>query len=320
MRDVPVLTARETRSPTHGVGHFVATHEDCGGGFEIVRNGRGRLYLVCGACGERTRYGAEDTEQLRAHGVDPEQAATGRRFRPRREEVEQWLPAPAALPWWVPNAYIVAVILIGLGLITFGVLRPGSDGPAILGGGDQEEQAPPPSESDPPSAQPTPAPPAPAPVTAGPAPGPAPKPAPTQRPRRPDLDRTEVAGRFSVGVPEGWHSGMSGGAAVFDAPGYAAELRVFLEPGGVKPGSLADDARRFLHQQHPDGRVGKPRPTRVGRFKAVALVCRYQGGKERATILSARGYTYLILTQLDSDASASTRSAAAAAVRSFRPL
>jgi hypothetical protein len=333
---VPALAAREQGSPSHGVGRFVATHEDCGAGFEITRNGRGRLYLVCGACGERTQYGAEDAEQLRAHGVDPAPAATARRFQPRlenvarRENVERWLPAPAALPWWVPNAYIVAVILIGLGLIGFGVLRPGSDDPAIFGGGaDQEEQSPPPSESPPAGDQATPAPaptptptPAPqAPVTAGAAPSPAaPKPAPARRPARPELDRIEVAGRFAIGVPEGWERGMSGGTVVFEAPGSTVVLRVFLEAGGVKPGSLADEARRFLRQSHAGGKVSKPQPTKLGGFRAVELLCTYPGGKERATLLSARGYSYLVLTEVEGDAPASARRASVAALRSFRPL
>jgi hypothetical protein len=306
------------------VGRFVATHEDCGAGFEINRNGRGKLYLVCGACGERTQYGAEDTEQLRAHGVVPEQAATGRRFEPRRGKVERWLPAPAALPWWVPNAYIVAVIGIGLTLIAFGVLRPGSGDRAIFSGGDQEEQRPSPDETPPAGDQPAPTPtPTPqAPVTAGaaPAPAPAPKPGSARRPDRPELNRVEVAGRFAVGVPEGWESGVSGGAATFEAPGSTAAMLVFLEPGGVKPGSLADEARSFLLQRHGGGKVEKPRPARLGRFRAVVLLCTYPGGKERATLLSAHGYSYLVLSEIDHGAPASTRVASTAALRSFRPL
>ncbi len=323
MGPVPALATREKQSPSHSVGRFVATHEDCGAGFEITRTGRGRLYLVCGACGERTQYGAEDAEQLRAHGVDPSQAATGPRFQPGREDVERWLPAPAALPWWVPNAYIVAVILIGVGMIGFGVLRPGSDDPAILsGGGDQEEQSPPPSGQPAPTAAPapTPAPTPQAPVTAGAAPAPAPKAEPNPRPSRPELDRVEVAGRFAVGVPEGWERGMSEGGVVFEAPGSTAALRVFLEPGSVKPGSLADEARGFLRQEHAGGKVHKPRPTRVGRFRAVVLLCTYPGGREQATLLSARGYSYLILSEIGGGTPASTRTASAAALRSFRPL
>ena len=316
---VPTLAARELQSPSHGVGSFVATHEDCGAGFEITRNGRGKLYLVCSACGDRTQYGADDTEQLRAHGVDPEQAATGRRFEPRRENVERWLPAPAALPWWVPNAYIVAVILVGLGLIAFGVLRPGSDDPAVLGGGDDgagQEEQPPPSDQRVPAPVPSPQPP----VTAGAAPAPAPTPAPAQRPRRPSLDRITVLNRFAVGVPEGWEGGMSDGAVVFEAPGSEAELRVYLQPGGVKPGSLTDDARRFLRAEHANAKVSPPRPRRLGRFRAIELTCAYQGGRTRATLLSADGYSYLILSEVDGDARASTRTASAAALRSFRPV
>lgn len=320
---MPALASRERPSTSHGVGRFVAAHEDCGSGFEITRNGRGRLYLVCSACGERTEYDAGDSRELKAHGVDPERTVTSPRFQPRRENVERWLPAPAALPWWVPNAYIVAVILIGLGLIGFGVLRPGSDDRAILGGGGEgQEQSPPPSDAPEPTPAPGPAPtPAPqAPVTAGAGPAPARKPAPPARPSRPELDRVEVLGRFAIGVPEGWGRGMSDGTVAFEAPDYAAELRVFLEPGTEKLGSLGDDAARYLKQRRPLGKVRKPRPMRLGRFRAVQVLCSWPGGKERATLLSARGYSYLILSYVEGDAPASARRASAAAVRSFRPL
>jgi hypothetical protein len=316
---VPTLAARDQQSPSHGVGSFVATHEDCGAGFEITRNGRGRLHLVCVACGERTEYGAEDTEQLRAHGVDPERAATGTRFQPRRENVERWLPAPAALPWWIPNAYIVAVIAVGLGLIALGVFRPGSDDPAFLGGGEgdgQQEQSPPPSGQTAPAPAPTPQPP----VTAGAAPAPTPSNQPERPARAPDLDRVTVAGRFAVGVPEGWEGSMSGGAVVFEAPGSEAELRVFLQPGGVKPASLVDEARRFLREEHGNAKVSAAEPRRLGKFRGTELICTYPGGRVRATLLSAEGYSFLILSEVDKGAPASARTAAEAALRSFRPV
>jgi hypothetical protein len=298
-----------------GVGQFLAVHEGCGVGFEIVRNGQGKLHLQCSACGHHTEYGAADTEELKAHGVDPAQAVKGRRFRPQRDDVERWLPAPAALPWWVPNAYIVAVILIGLGMIAFGVLRPGSDDRAILGGTSQDEQdkeSPPASEAPAPASAPEP------PVTAGAAPAPAPKPAQTERPA-PDLERVEILGRFAVSFPKSWDGGTSDGAISFTAPGDDAVIRVFLEPGGDKPGSLSDEASRFLRDEHRSAKVTKPRPVRLGEFRGVELEATYRGGTETATLLSANGYSYLVLSEIDARASASVREASVAALRSFRP-
>jgi hypothetical protein len=318
---VPALVEQQAKgTAARGVGRFLAIHENCGAGFEITRNGRGKLHLLCGACGERTQYGAADTEQLRAHGVDPEQAVRARRFHPRREAVERWLPAPAALPWWVPNAYIFAVILIGLGMIAFGILRPGSEDLPVLGGADQEEQSPPATE------EPTPEPEAPvtapeAPVTAGAGPAPAPKPAPAERPApAPDLQRIEVLGRFAVGVPSSWDGGTGDGAVVFTAPGAGAVLRVFLEPGGAKPGSLSDEATRFLREEHPEAKITRPAPRRLGKFRGVEILATYPGGEERATLLSANGYSYLLLSSVDGGAPAAVRAASVAALRSFRPL
>jgi hypothetical protein len=313
---VPAVVDRQAGSPaTRDVGQFIASHEDCGAGFEIVRNGRGKLHLLCDGCGAHTEYGSQDAEQLRAHGIEPERAATGRRFRPSRESMERWLPAPAALPWWVPNAYIVGVILIGLALIAFGVMRPGSDDRAILGGGDQEEEPSPPATD-----QPEPAPP-PAPVTAGAAPAPDPKPPRAQRPaRQPELDRVEVLGRFAVGTPPEWYRGMGDGAVIFRAPEGDAQLRVFLQPGRSKPGALSDEASSFLAREHPEAGITSPEPMRLGRERAVAVVANYDGGVERAALLSANGYSYLLLSRVSDGASASTRASSVAALRSFRPL
>jgi hypothetical protein len=309
---VPALAdKRAAGSASRGIGGFIAIHEDCGAGFEIVRNGHGRLHLLCDGCGEHTEYGAADTEQLRAHGIHPE-VATGRRFRPSRESVERWLPAPAAAPWWVPNAYIVAVILIGLALVAFGVIRSGGDDRAILGGGDQDEGGPPAVEQPEPT---------PAPITAGAAPAPAPKPAPAERPATaPELDRVEVLSRFAVGIPPGWEGGTGDGAVVISAPAGDAQLRVFLEPGGEKPGSLSDEASRFLTQEHPGAGITRPEPSRFGRFRAVELVATYDGGEERAALLSVNGYSYLLLSRVSEGASRSTRTSSVAALRSFRPL
>jgi hypothetical protein len=309
---VPALVEQQAKgTAARGVGSFLAIHEDCGAGFEIIRNGRGKLHLRCGACGEHTEYGAADTEQLRAHGVDPEEAVRARRFRPGRERVERWLPAPAALPWWVPNAYILIVILIGLGMIAFGILRPGGEGRTLFGGDAQQEETPPPSEQPAPEPQP--------PVTAGAAP--APKPAPAERPARPpELDRVTVLGRFAVGIPPGWYGGTGGGAVVFSAPEDAAVLRVFLEPGRAKPGSLSDEAARFLRDEHREAKLTRPARMRLGEFRAVTLVATYRGGEERATLLSANGYSYVVLSKVEGGASAAVRAASVAALRSFRPL
>jgi hypothetical protein len=303
---VPGLAEKQAiGAATRAVGRFVATHEHCGTGFEIIRDGNGKLHLRCSGCGAQTEYGSEVTEQVHIGG-------RARRFRPSQETMERWLPAPAALPWWVPNAYILAVILAGLGMIAFGVLRPGSDDRAILDGGAQGGEAPPATVQIAPAR--------PKPVVAGAGAGPSPKP-PARRPARaPDLDRVEVLGRFAVGIPPEWARGTWEGAVGFRSPNGEAELRVFLESGGAKPGSLSDEVSRFLSEEHPEAGITRPKPMRIGRFRAVEVNATFDGGVERAVVLSANGYSYLVMSRVDDGTSAATRAASAAALRSFRPL
>lgn len=310
---MPALAGKEARgTATRGVGRFLATHESCGAGFEITRNGRGRLHLLCGGCGDHTQYGAADTEELRAHGVGLEQTVTARRFRPSREGVERWLPAPAALPWWIPNAYIVAVILIGLGMIAFGIFRSPDEDRAVLGDEDPQAQSPPASDQAAPASEGA--------VSAGAGPSVEAKAAPPRRTvPAPDLRRISVLGRFAIGVPSGWEGGTSGGAVVFAAPEDAAELRVFLEAGATRPQRLSDEAADFLAAEHPESKISRPAPLRLGPVRAMEVVATYPGGEERAALLSADGYSYLVLSRVDGGAPAAVRAASVAALRSFRP-
>jgi hypothetical protein len=311
---VPALLEQNAReAAARGVGRFLSHHERCGSGFGIARNGRGRLHVVCGGCGERSRYGAMDTDQLRADGVDLGEVATGRRFGRSRAGAEQWLPAPPALPWWVPNAYIVGVILIGLGLVTFGLVGP------------REGEGPAPSDRPPADTVPSQAPPAdsaPSPATAGAlGSGDAARPpqAPSPGRAQPDLRRIVVLGRFAIGVPEGWGGGISGGAVVFRAPSGDAELRVFLEPGTVEPRRLHDEAASFLARERPGARIRRQTPGALGKLPAVRLVARHRTGEHRAALVSARGYTYFVIAGVERGASKWAKAASVAALRSFRP-
>jgi hypothetical protein len=287
------------------VSSFIAAHEQCGHGFQVApsRSGPGRLHLVCGGCGERAEYRGDDVAVLEEHGIDPSQAARGRRFSPDREAMERWLPAPAALPWWVPNAYILGLIAVGLGLIAFGLLHDRQSGHATLG-----------ADSHPA-----------APRTAGVAATPIPAPEPKAKPAPPapkpaDLHRLVVLNRFSLGVPAGWTGGTQSGAVVFVAPGGSAELRFFLQPGATPPAQLVDRAHSFLAREHPSAKISAADSLRLGKLKALDLVARYPGGAERAYLLSTGGYSYLILSRLNRSAARSVRIDSGAIVRSFRPV
>jgi hypothetical protein len=296
-----------------GVGRFLAEHEDCAEGFQIARESggaRGALQLVCSGCGQRTGYGGAAPELLASHGIDAGEAAGGGRFRPSRESMERWLPAPAALPWWIPNAYILLVIAVGLGMIAFGVLhdRPGDR--ATLPGQAPSQT---PTTVTPPLAGGNAA-------SAVPAPAPRPEPAkPQNRPARSDLHRVEVLDRFAVGIPSGWSSGMAGGGIAFVAPGDDAEVRVFLQPGESPPVSHTGQTADFLRSQHSGAKVGHARRVRIGGERALELVSRYPGGRETAAVLSADGYTFLITSQVERSASASLKADSRRVMKSFRP-
>jgi hypothetical protein len=312
------------------VAKFLAAHERCASDFDIRRASDpadSRLSLVCNGCGRRAAYGAGQPGVLKelegGGGVEGLAAAevrvakAPRKARPRKPsqaQVERWLPSPAALPWWVPNAYIVGVILIGLAMITFGLLRPGSDGRAVLGSTETTEttaQTPPPTITPPPV------------NNAGAAPAAAPeKPAPAREQAGPrtELDRTTVLDRFRIGVPQGWSRGTSDGAVLFDSPGDEAEVRVFLEPGDAGPRDLARRAAVFLRGEHPGATVTRPQEFRLSGDPAVWIEARYKGGSERAALLSESGYEYLLLRRVKSSARRGQKAAADAALQSFSAL
>ena len=268
----------------------------------MVRRGSGResrLELVCDGCGKRTAY-TGGAGLLEAHGVDATETAARQRFRPSRETLERWLPMPPALPFWVPSAYIILIISVGLAMIGFGVVNLPDGGQSV------RTVAPPAPEISSPEAV------APSPVPVGPA--------GERRPRAPELDRVVVANRFTIGVPDGWRGGTSGGAVVFSSGSGAAELRVFLQPGTVSLDGLARQAESFLRDEHAAGKLGRSRPIRVGPLKARAITTRYPGGAERAWVLSADGYSYLLLNRIDRPASRSAWITSGAAMRSFRTI
>lgn len=304
---------------------FLAEHEECASDFDIRRTsgvGKGKeLRVVCNGCGNRAAYDVGEPGVLKA--IDPrppKRAERGRKLT--REEVERWLPAPAALPWWVPNAYIVVIIGIGLSMIAFGLVKSRDSEPVVVGervetGADSTQAAPAPAA--PQVVPPGPGAAAGAAVTGGsPAPEPELRPRPTAK--APPIDPVTVLDRFTIGVPSGWEAGTSGGAVVFRSEDDRAQVRVFLQPGDGGPRTLSRRAVDFLRGEHPEGKTTSPEDGRIGRAPTAWVESRYPGGRERAILLSEGGYEYLILARVDSSASATDRAATRAMVRSFRSL
>lgn len=291
-------------TPKRDVAKFLAAHEECASDFDIRRGGgigKG-LRLTCNGCGTRAAYAAAEPGVLKL--IDPPgPIETGRGRRLSREEVERWLPAPAALPWWIPNAYILGVIAIGLGVIAFGVARSSEKDPVVVGERRQPTAAiPPPVVASPPRPN------APAASKAQPL------------AKAPALDEVTVLGRFRIGVASGWLRGASGGAVVFRTVDGDAEVRVFLEPGDAGPRRLSRRATAFLRSEHRGATISKSRDVRVGGDPAVAVAARYKGGRQRALLLSESGYEYLLLSRVDRSASRTEKAAALSVLMSFRAL
>ena len=221
--------------------------------------------------------------------------------RPTREQLEPWLPAPPALPWWVPSAYIAAIILVGFVLIAIGVARPG--------GGEQGTDRVAPSTA-PEGLQASPPP-----ATQGGTVGPGES---KDEAPRPKLDRVRVLDRFTIGVPRGWSRGVLGGAVVLDSS-RGAWIRVFLEGGRAHPRRLATQAARFLAATHPSARIDRPERRRLAGRLAFALTATWRRGRERAVVVSASGYSYLLLARVERGASPKLETEAEAALESFRP-
>jgi hypothetical protein len=341
-----VAVAEGRTTPSRGVSRFLAAHEACGSGFQITRTGepgRPRLRLLCQGCGQRAAYAAGDAgllgEEAEVTSVETvakpreKRRLRRRRFAPAEapkadqaaappvpeerpaaasgSNLESWLPAPAALPWWVPNVYILLVIAVGAAMIVFGVIhQQGGDGDSGSSFG-----TPQPTQTAPPAPEPTaPAPPA----QSRPQAIPAAPPARSLRRAKRKLDEVSVLGRFTISAPQGWAQGTSGGAVVFRPDDGKAELRIFLQPGSQPLNRLERDAARFLRQQHGKVSLSRPVALKLGSTKARELRSKYGGGIDTAVVLATGGYSYLLLGEVDSKTPPSLDALTVSSLRSFR--
>jgi hypothetical protein len=308
-----------------GLSTFLADHEGCGGGFEIQRRQGSEesiVRVVCGGCGKAIEYlAAADTEL-------PAEAPAGRRVsqrflnRERRSATRTGAAAPSSgsgvdapstgvpsaadaeasepgvpsmnWPRWLPMPLILALIGGGLVLIVLGVASNSGTSDSTPGPAD---------------------------ATAGPPPLTTPAPAPpakeAARPVR--LDRRSFAERVSIGIPEGWSAGVSGGAVTIAALSGRSEIQVYFEHAATSLAQLRRQARTFLLQRHPGARVADIGQVDIGWRRAPAIRVAYPTGSESAVVLVAGGYTYLILERLSKPLSMSLQRTSDAVVTSFRP-
>jgi len=209
------------------------------------------------------------------------------------------------VPSWLSVALISALILGGLTMIAIGLTKDDNN--------EQPPAAPPAGQAPAKGQKPaqnqgqaqTPA--APQEETAVPEEGAAPA-----------LNRKNFA-RFSIGVPTGWQNGNEGEGVAITAPGSTAEIVVISQQGSFSQDQLAQGARGVLAQRHQGAQIGSPKPVRIGAQKGLRVVATYPGGEEAAIVISARGFSHLIVQRVDRGASPDLSQQADAALASFKP-
>ena len=133
------------------------------------------------------------------------------------------------------------------------------------------------------------------------------------------LNRRTFQDRFSIGVPVGWESGKKEGAIALTARGATAGILVFFQRGETPLPELARGTRGFLAERHAGAQIGGPKPARIGSQRGLRIVATYRGGEEVAVVLSAKGYSHVILRRVDRGASPDLEQQAEAALASYRP-
>jgi hypothetical protein len=357
----------------HGIARFLAEHQGCNSGFDVRRDGGGKLSITCEGCGASVEYQAAEAGELAAGGPQagpipangteaaqelqayPPQAyppqAYPQQAPPPREQPPQAPPPPPAVrpagmptqpfkprpsqkprrgvvPGWLSVGVIAALILGGLTMIAIGLTKddegqptptppagqtPAQNNPA----GGQEKQKHKQQKHKKQKKSPA----------AGqkkqqsgggqsqaPASGGA-----AQGAGAGALNRRTFENRFSIGVPGGWDSGEKEGAIALTARGATAEILVFFQQGETPLSELARGARGFLAERHAGAQIGGAKPTRIGSQRGLRMVATYQGGEEIAVVLSAKGYSHVILRRVDRGASPDLEQQAEAVLASFKP-
>jgi hypothetical protein len=284
-----------------GLSTFLAGHEGCGGGFEIQRRQGSEesiVRVVCGGCGKAIEYLAAADTELPAEAPAGRRGAqrflSGNRAPPATDGEQASEPGVPSMGWprWLPMPLILALIGGGLVLIVLGVASNSGTSDSTPGPAD---------------------------VTAGPPPLTTPAPPAKKAPRPVRLDRRGFAERVSIGIPEGWSAGVSGGAVTIAALSGRSEIQVYFEHAATSLAQLQRQARTFLLQRHPGARVADIGQVDMGGRRAPAISVAYPTGSESAVVLVAGGYTYLILERLSKPVSMALRRTSDAVVTSFRP-
>jgi hypothetical protein len=296
----------------HAIARFLAEHQECDAGFDVHRESGpagGRLRVTCKGCGQSVEYRVAEVGELAVAGLEAIDIGTGRQARVGRAESQPAAapdrPKPRRArkrvpPAWVPRALIAAgIAAVGVALVA---VLDSDEGAQEAPGGEQANTATEPVTSAPVAPVP------PAVQEDGGAPPPV------------RLSRRRTPGVFGIGVAPGWDSETtSGGNLTLTAPGDTAQISVYFESGEREMDDFTDGASEFLDDRHPDGRVGPPRPFRIGPVSARRVIASYPGGTEVAVVLSAGGYAYLLLKRVDHGAPERISRQADAQLTSFRP-
>jgi hypothetical protein len=332
-----------------GIARFLAEHERCDAGFDVHRDeglGSGKLRIACLGCGETIDYRAAEAGELAAAGMTltPAEANGGTAPPPVAPLPPRQPPGPPRgepfagrlpprprrasprrrIPRWLSTGLILALILGGVTMIGVGLLRDDNEQQTTTttsGSGGSTTEKPSTTRAEKPSNTPS----ATTPQQVPKQPQQQSKQGTSQQQSAPagaagtQLQTRRIADRFTIGVPPAWERGTENGAITLTAPGATAEIDVFFESGPRPPNDLAAAARSFLAQRHDGARLRDPEPYRLGPVRALRIRTTYPGGAEFAVVVSARGYSYLVLRRVDLGATDDLEAQADTALASFRP-
>jgi hypothetical protein len=323
----------------NGLSRFLVAHEPCGVGFDVSHPaglGSGRVSMTCRGCGATYEYATGTIEFEREIEFEPVAVAESAFAAPTAAAATVALPQRVSAappegggrrrrPWRQMSrrtrdrAMVAGLLGFAIVALAFAAIRlTGGQGSSSAGAPAAAAGAPVRATAKPAPAQPSRQPPAKA----------ATKPAeqkaatPAVKPAtRPLAGEKQVqTPRFTLIVPRDWTRQAEGGGLLLSAPGGGGSVWAFYESNPqMSLEAMSGETARFLDSRVAAGTVAGPTLLRVDGHPAFEVSDRGPAISQTALGILAGPYRYLALKEVQAGAPASTRAAAARALRSFRP-
>lgn len=295
------MEAVERSTSLEGLRRFLADHEPCDAGFDVGQpggNGKGLISIACRDCGKSFEYAPGTIEIEReiefSPAPVPEKPTVPALKRPKNQRRDRVLAASVLL--LVLTAFAFALVRINETHYGSASDAPVSTQPATLE--PSQPRRPEPTAKAKPETKP------PARKSAG---------LENEKPLRLE--------RFSLAVPAGWTHGPAEGGTVIGPPGTSpATVQVFFEDGargGLR--AMAGQSVRFAQARvggKPTGAVGR---TLVAGYPAFELTVKGATRSQLVLGILAGATHYLVIGNIDENATARQRTAVRRALQTFRP-